>query len=118
MPQITRRSTLMNDTQAAHLIDDDSTDDERAKALEVRKKFATLTRRERQVVQQVLDGRRNEQIAATLGIATRIVKLHRTSIRKKLGIRSVVQLATLADDARFFQPIPMAVASEQRPHRP
>jgi FixJ family two-component response regulator len=93
-------------------------DDERERVVEVRRRFALLTPRERAVVHQVLDGRLNKQIAATLGIPTRTVKLHRTSIRKKLGIRSVVQLATLACDARFLEPLPLVVAGEQRAHRP
>lgn len=84
----------------------------------IHSKFARLTPREREVVHQVLDGRLNKQIAAALGITTRTVKMHRTSIRKKLGIRSVVQLATLAYDSQLFEPIPLAVASEQRVHRP
>jgi two-component system response regulator DctR len=92
--------------------------DERARVVEVRRRFARLTPRERQVVQQVLDGRLNKQIAEALGITTRTVKLHRTSIRKKLGIRSVVQLAIFAYDAHVLEPIPVAVASEQRVHRP
>lgn len=92
--------------------------EERAKALEVRRRFATLTGREREVVRQVLDGQLNKEIAAALGITTRTVKLHRTSIRKKLGIRSVVQLATLAYDARLFEPTPSVVATTQRAYGP
>jgi len=84
-------------------VDRDATaHDERVKVDDLRRKFASLTPREREVVQQVLDGRLNKQIAATLGITTRTVKLHRTSIRAKVGIRSAVQLATLARDARLF----------------
>ena len=102
-----------------HALDHDAAaQDERAKVVEVRKKFATLTPREREVVRQVLEGRLNKHIAETLGITTRTVKLHRTSIRKKLGIRSVVQLATLAYDARLFEPTPVPVAGEQQRHRP
>jgi FixJ family two-component response regulator len=79
---------------------------DRVKLVELRAKFARLTRREREVVQHVLSGRLNKQIAATLGITTRTVKLHRTAIRAKFGIRSAVELATLAYGARLFESIP------------
>ncbi len=79
---------------------------DRVKCVELRARFARLTRREREVVQHVLRGRLNKQIAATLGITTRTVKLHRTAIRAKFGIRSAVELATLAHDAQLFEAIP------------
>jgi DNA-binding NarL/FixJ family response regulator len=105
----------MNDANTAI---QSGTQDTHARVVEVRRRFDRLTPRERAVVREVLDGRLNKQIAATLGITTRTVKMHRTSIRKKLGIRSVVQLATLAYDSQLFDPLPIAVASEQRAHRP
>ncbi|HYR35977.1 MAG TPA: LuxR C-terminal-related transcriptional regulator [Burkholderiales bacterium] len=44
-------------------------------------------------------GRMNKQIAADLGIHERTVKLHRTAVTTKLGVRSVAELTTLAREA-------------------
>jgi len=47
----------------------------------------------------VVRGRMNKQISAELAIHERTVKLHRTAITGKLGVRSVAELTTLARDA-------------------
>ncbi len=54
--------------------------------------FATLTPRERELVPHLLTGRLNKQIAGDLGIAEKTIKVHRSRIMHKLGIRSLVGL--------------------------
>jgi DNA-binding NarL/FixJ family response regulator len=50
-------------------------------------------------------GKMNKQIAAALGIHERTVKLHRSAITTKLGVRSVAELTTLArQTGRFAEP--------------
>ena len=71
-------------------------------AAELRRRFEALTAREREVLQHVIRGRMNKQIAADLGIHERTVKLHRTALTTKLGVRSAAELATLARDAGVF----------------
>jgi FixJ family two-component response regulator len=61
----------------------------------LRELFVTLTPRERQVLQHVVQGKLNKQIAYDLGIHERTVKLHRTSITTKLGVHSAAELAKL-----------------------
>jgi FixJ family two-component response regulator len=68
----------------------------------IRQRFNSLSRRELEVLREVLRGRMNKQIAASLGISERTVKLHRTSIKAKIGVNSAAQLATLARDAELF----------------
>jgi len=68
---------------------------------ERQRRLAALTHRERQVLALVVAGKMNKQIAATLGIHERTVKLHRTAITTKLGVHAVAQLAVLASEARF-----------------
>jgi len=68
---------------------------------QLRERFAALTQREHQVLRRVVCGRMNKAIAAELGIHERTVKLHRTAIRTKLGVRSVAELTLLARDAGF-----------------
>jgi len=58
-----------------------------------------LTFRERQVLWGVAHGLLNKQIAARCGLADRTVKLHRTSLTRKLGISSAAGLAIFAREA-------------------
>jgi PAS domain S-box-containing protein len=55
----------------------------------------TLTPRQRQVLEQMIQGLRNKQIAARLGIDEKTVKMHRASLLAKLGA------ATSADAIRL-----------------
>lgn len=68
----------------------------RARRLAVERRINALTAREREVLEHVVHGRMNKQIAAALGIHERTVKLHRNAITSKLGVRSVAELTTLA----------------------
>ena len=65
-------------------------------------RFARLTLREREVLHHVVLGRMNKEIAATLGISERTVKLHRTAITTKVGVHSVAQLALLTRESGLF----------------
>ena len=68
---------------------------ERERVEEARARFATLTEREREVLEHVLRGQLNKQIAADLGIHERTVKLHRTAVTNKVGVQSVAELTQL-----------------------
>ena len=68
---------------------------ERERVEAARARFATLTAREREVLEHVLRGQLNKQIAADLGIHERTVKLHRTAITNKVGVQSVAELTQL-----------------------
>ena len=72
---------------------------DRARLRGLRELFAALTGREIQVLQEVVQGKLNKQIAADLGIHERTVKLHRTSITSKLQVHSVAQLTRLVQEA-------------------
>jgi len=61
----------------------------------LRARFAALTPREIEVLQHVVQGKLNKQIAFDLGIHERTVKLHRTSITRKLGVYSTAELTKL-----------------------
>jgi two-component system, LuxR family, response regulator FixJ len=75
---------------------------ERARQGELRARFATLTKRELEVLGHVVLGRLNKQIAADLCIHERTVKLHRTAITTKLRVQSVAELTRLSDEAGIF----------------
>ena len=69
---------------------------------QLRQRFAALTVREREVLEHVVHGRMNKQIAAALGIHERTVKLHRNAITTKIGVRSVAELTTLTREIGLF----------------
>lgn len=72
----------------------------RAEAAELEARWANLTNRERGVVELVVGGRINKQIAQELGIAERTVKLHRSEAMAKLGVASAAELGRLAERLR------------------
>ncbi len=55
-------------------------------------RHATLTPRERQVLRLVAQGRLNKQIAYDLGITEVTVKLHRSSVMRKMQVSTVGEL--------------------------
>lgn len=55
-------------------------------------RHATLTPRERQVFHLVAQGRLNKQVAFELGITEVTVKLHRSSVMKKMGVSTIGEL--------------------------
>jgi len=56
--------------------------------------YETLTPRERQVLQLVVSGAMNKQIAFDLGISEITVKLHRSNMMRKMDARSITHLYT------------------------
>jgi FixJ family two-component response regulator len=72
---------------------------DRIRVAELRSRFEALTPREREVLQHVLRGQLNKQIAGHLGIDERSVKRHRTSIMAKLQVQSVAELTHLVHAA-------------------
>jgi two-component system response regulator FixJ len=67
---------------------------------EAQRKIAALSKREREVMQGLLDGLPNKIIAFKLGLSIRTVESFRATLMEKLGVRTVsaaVRLALLAD---------------------
>jgi two-component system, LuxR family, response regulator DctR len=56
---------------------------------------ASLTERERTVMDMICAGRLNKVIADDLGISMRTVEVHRARIFNKMGVRSAVELSNL-----------------------
>jgi FixJ family two-component response regulator len=65
----------------------------------VHARFASLTPRQRNVLEHVASGQLNKQIAASFGISEKTVKVHRARGLQKLGVRSVAQLVRLLERA-------------------
>lgn len=62
----------------------------------ITERLATLTPRERQVMEHVVRGRLNKQIAADLGTVEKTIKVHRGRVMQKMGARSLAELVQLA----------------------
>ena len=59
-------------------------------------RFATLTAREREVLEGLVKGRLNKQIAGDLGVAIQTVKWHRAHLMERMQARTVAELMHMA----------------------
>jgi FixJ family two-component response regulator len=60
-------------------------------------RFDALTRREREIMTQVVQGRLSKQIAFDFGISDVTVKVHRSNMMRKMSVRSLFELGRMAD---------------------
>ena len=80
----------------------------------------TLTPREREVLNGVVSGLLNKEIASELGITERTVKAHRGSVMAKMGAKSSAELIKIVVPAAWWQapsaPDEWKDTSKYRPH--
>jgi len=65
---------------------------------ELKRRYSTLTPRERQVMAGVIAGRLNKQICYALQSAERTVKTHRARVMEKMNVASVAELVRRAEE--------------------
>jgi FixJ family two-component response regulator len=70
---------------------------ESAALAEIRCRYRTLTRREREVCHLVATGRLNKQIATVLGTREKTIKVHRARMMRKMRVTSVAELVRAVD---------------------
>ncbi|HEY2797369.1 MAG TPA: response regulator [Thermoanaerobaculia bacterium] len=63
----------------------------------IRKRYEALSPRERSVLDHVVAGRLNKQIASAIGASERTVKAHRARVMSKMGASSVAELVRAID---------------------
>jgi len=70
--------------------------------------FASLTGRQRQLLELLAQGRDNSQIAATLGLSAKTIRNHITGLFSRLEVQSRAQAIVLAREAGFGleRPVP------------
>lgn len=61
------------------------------------RRYATLSSREREVMELVSDGRLNKQAAFELGLSEITIKIHRASAMRKMGARTLPDLVRMAE---------------------
>ncbi len=66
---------------------------------EIHQRLATLTPREREVMEHVIAGQLNKQTAADLGTVEKTIKVHRARVMEKMKVQSVAELVRLAEKA-------------------
>lgn len=63
------------------------------------KSLAALTERERGVMELLVQGLHNRDVAERLGISPRTVEIHKARVLAKLGVRNLVELVRAVEDA-------------------
>lgn len=71
----------------------------RSELQSIRLRMSRLTPREHEVMQHVVAGRLNKQIAADLGIAEKTIKVHRARAMEKMEAASLAELVRIALEA-------------------
>jgi two-component system, LuxR family, response regulator FixJ len=69
----------------------------------IREHFASLTPREREVLELVTSGKPNKVMAADLGVSQRTIEIHRARVMEKMQARSLAQLVRMMIDLK--QPV-------------
>jgi two-component system response regulator FixJ len=65
-------------------------------AVQAARRMATLSPRERQVLERIVSGRPNKLIAYDLNISIRTVEVHRTRLMVRLGTHSIAEAIRIA----------------------
>jgi FixJ family two-component response regulator len=63
----------------------------------IQERLATLTPREREVLELVVRGMLNKQVAADLGTVEKTIKVHRARVMEKMQVQSLAELVRLAE---------------------
>jgi FixJ family two-component response regulator len=80
---------------------------ERSLVADVRRRYESLTNREREVMRLVVSGLLNKQIAGELGSSEVTIKMHRGQVMHKMKAQSIVELLRMAEK--------IGIASEATP---
>lgn len=91
-----RDQDLLDAIQVALARDRAALEEERVLA-DLRRHWAKLTVREREVMRQVVSGQSNKQIAGALGLSEPTIKTHRGQVMRKMHARSIADLVRTAD---------------------
>jgi len=88
--------------------------EQRAKAAELRRRYDSLTPREGEVMQLVIAGMLNKQIAGELGTSEITVKMHRGQVMHKMQAQSVVELLRMSEAMAIIAGAPSQARSSKK----
>jgi len=71
---------------------DGRSQNERHELIEISRRLNSLTPREHEVLELVVNGRLNKQIGAELGTSEKTIKVHRGRIMRKMAVQSLAEL--------------------------
>lgn len=94
-----REEELLDKIKAA-LAEDSQHRDSLRERHEILERIESLTPREREVMDRIVNGEANKVIAAELGISQRTVEIHRSRVLHKMGTHSVAPLVRMVLAAR------------------
>ena len=77
---------------------------QRAEVAALRRRFATLTPRQRDVMALMVAGRLTKQIAGELGTSEATVKTHRQQVMAKMRVESLADLVRIAEQLGLLPP--------------
>ena len=75
--------------------------EQEAEINDLRRRYQTLTMREREVMSLVVSGRLNKQVASEIGASEATVKIHRGNVMQKMQAGSIVELVRIADKLKL-----------------
>ena len=74
-----------------------------AELASLRKRYDLLTRREREVMNLVISGMLNKQVASELGVSEIMIKVHRAQAMRKMQAGSLAELVRMAERLQLFR---------------
>jgi FixJ family two-component response regulator len=98
------RDQQMLDAVAVAIERDRARREAQAADANLRQRLATLSLRERQVMQLVAAGKMNKQVARDLSLSEVTVKIHRGAAMRKMGARTLADLVRMAEALRLGAP--------------